>query len=584
MSSSAPSTCAGSRPLLAVALLAAACTGSIPPGLSDPGAAGGSSPTTPGRGTPGVPGVAPIPEPPRAAGCKLDPGPSPLRLLTRTEYLNTVRDLFGGPRDVGGDLPEDGRPARGFANDANARSASDIMVAGYMKAAEKLAAAAVGDMGKLLACDPAASGGEAACLDELFDSFGTRAWRRPLTAAERQNLTRAFQEGKTGTASGTPSFASGVEAVVTVMLIAPQFLYRTEQGTPIAGSGFAQLGSYEVASRLSYLLWGSMPDSDLLSAARANKLQKPEEVLLQARRMVDDARFLATVTDFSNQFLGLDQMDTLDKDQMTLPAWKPELRDPLRIEGEKFLEYVLSKEGGGKLSTFLTAPVTFVNKPLAAYYGLSGPGGDAFEKVALDPERASGALTLGGFLAAHGTPDDGLTSLVFRGIFVREGLLCQHVPDPPPNALDENPPFTPETTSREWSFARMAKPVCGTCHQMIDHLGFAFESYDPIGKWRTTERGKPVDVSGKIDGSDVDGPFQGVVELGKKLAGSKMVGDCVATQWFRFAAGRSETDRDQCSVSTLQDALSRSGGDLRELFVAFSQTDAFLFRSQGDAP
>ena len=130
----------------------------------------------------------------------------------------------------------------------------------------------------------------------------------------------------------------------------------------------------------------------------------------------------------------------------------------------------------------------------------------------------------------------------------------------------------------------MAKPVCGACHQMIDHLGFGFESFDPIGKWRTMDRGKPVDTTGKIDLSDVDGAFDGVVELGKKLAGSKMVNDCMATQWFRFAAGRSETDRDQCSVSTLQDAFNKSGGDLRELFVAFAQTDAFLFRSKGDAP
>jgi hypothetical protein len=562
--------------LLSCLSIAAACSGSIGPGQS--GERGGSG-ANPGR-TPGNMSN-PIPEPPRASSCKLDPGPSPLRLLTKTEYLNTVRDLFGGPRDVAGDLPDDGRPVRGFANDAIARSASDVMVAGYMKAAEKLSKGAVAELPKVLDCDPAGAGGEQACLDNFFDTFGKRAWRRPLTMAEKQNLTAAFMEGKEGPPAG---FASGIEAVMTVMLIAPQFLYRYEQGTPIAGTSFAQLSSYEVASRLSYLLWGSMPDPELLSAAEANKLQKPEEVMVQARRMVKDQRFLATVTDFTDQYLGLDQMETLDKDEMTLPAWKPDLRVPMRIEAEKFVEYLLSKEGGGKLSTLLTAPFSFMNKPLADYYGVSGPAGEAYEKVSLDPTRTSGVLTQAGFLAAHGTPDDGLTSLVFRGIFVREGLLCQHVPDPPPNAQDENPPFTPTTTPREWAFARMAKPVCGACHQMIDHVGFGFENFDPIGKWRTTDRGKPVDATGKLEGSDVDGPFDGVVELGKKLAESKNVSDCVATQWFRFAAGRSESDRDSCSVDTLKAALSRSGGDLRELFVAYSQTDAFLFRSKGDAP
>jgi hypothetical protein len=581
MAHRAPSACAVRGSLIAALLLG--CSGSIAPG-------GGTGPTaTPGVAPPGRTGPpGPIAEPPPpAAGCKRDPGPSPLRLLTRTEYLNTVRDLFGGPRDVGGDLPEDGRPVRGFANDAVRRSASDVMVAGYMKAAEKLASAVLADPKTVVDCDPAGqppAGGEPTCLDRFFDTFARRAWRRPLTGAEKQNLTAAFMEGKASALEGGSAFASGLEAVTTVMLISPQFLYRYEQGVPIAGTEIAQLTSYEVASRLSYLLWGSMPDGELLSAAQADRLRKPEEVMLQARRMADDPRFLATVTDFVEQVLGLDRIDNLDKDQMALPAWKPELRDAMRIEANRFLEHVLSREGGGKLSTFLTAPFSFLNRPLAAYYGVSGPTGDAFEKVPLDPARSSGFLTQPGFLSVHGTPDDGLTSLVFRGIFVRENLLCQHVPDPPENAQDENPPFTDDTTAREWAFARMAKPVCGACHRMVDQIGFGFENFDPIGMWRTTDRGKPVDASGELDDSDIDGPFTGVVELGKKLAGSKRVSDCVARQWFRFAAGRAETERDSCSVSTLQEAMLKSGGDLRELFVAFSQTDAFLFRSKGDAP
>ena len=576
MSRCAPSPAGASAPttLLFLSSLALACSGSIEPG------APGSRPSEPGGTSPPGNATNPIPEPPRASSCKLDPGPSPLRLLTKTEYLNTVRDLFGGPQPVAGDLPDDGRPVRGFANDAIARSASDVMVAGYMKSAEKLARAATADLPRVLDCDPGAAGDQA-CLDKFFDSFGKRAWRRPLTAAEKENLTGAFMQGKEGPPAG---FASGVEAVMTVMLIAPQFLYRYEQGAPITGTSFAQLSPYEVASRLSYLLWGSMPDPELLSAAEGNKLHKPDDVMAQARRMVKDARFLATVTDFTGQYLGLDQMENLDKDQMTLPAWKPELRETMRIEAEKFLEHVLSRDGGGKLSTLLTAPYSFMNKPLADYHGVNGPAGDAFEKVMLDPTRTSGVLTQAGFLATHGTPDDGLTSLVFRGIFVREGLLCQNVPDPPPNAQDDNPPFTDTTTPREWAFARMAKPVCGACHQLIDHAGFAFETFDPIGKWRTMDRGKPVDATGKLEGSDVDGPFDGVVELGKKLAQSKNVSDCVATQWFRYAAGRTETERDSCSVDSLRAAFDKSGGDLRELFVAFTQTDAFLFRSKGDAP
>jgi Protein of unknown function (DUF1588)/Protein of unknown function (DUF1585) len=167
---------------------------------------------------------------------------------------------------------------------------------------------------------------------------------------------------------------------------------------------------------------------------------------------------------------------------------------------------------------------------------------------------------------------------------VRENLLCQPIPDPPPNAQDENPPFTPTTTPREWSFARMDKPVCGSCHKTIDHIGFVFENWDAIGRWRTMDRGKPIDSSGMLDMSDVDGQYATVPALAKKLAESKMVNDCVSTHWFRFAAGRAETMRDACSLGTMQEAFNKSGGDLRALFASFTQTDAFLFRSKGDAP
>jgi hypothetical protein len=570
-------------------LFGVSCTGTVGDG-GDPGRPGSGSPGGPstGGGNPGGPSTGggnpgggnqqpvPPPERPSSGACKdLDPGPSPLRLLTRTEYGNTVRDLLGNPPSVLGDLAEDGRPARGYANDAYARSASDAMVAGFMKAAEKLAAAAVADVPKLAGCDPAS--GEPACLNKFLDSFAKRAWRRPLTQAERMNVTTAFNDGK---ANGkTKSFADGLEAAVTVLLISPQFLYRYEQGVPITGNDkIVQLTGWEIASRLSYLLWGTRPDNDLYAAAEANQLQKPADVMAQARRMVKDPRFMETVTEFGEQYLHLDQMPTLDKDPQTLPAWKPELREAMRLEGRKFLEHVLT-EGEGKLATFLTAPYTFASGPLAAYYGVNGVTGDQYRKVDLDPTRHSGFLTQSGFLSVHGTPDKGLTSLVFRGIFVRESLLCQPIPDPPPNAEDENPPFTPTTTPREWAMARMAKPVCGSCHNRTDPVGFIFEGHDAIGRWQAG-----VDNSGTLDGSDVDGNYKGVVELAKKLSTSQMVNDCVSTHWFRYAAGRAETPRDECSVSTMKDAFKQANGDLRELFVAYTQTDAFLFRSKGDAP
>jgi len=291
------------------------------------------------------------------------------------------------------------------------------------------------------------------------------------------------------------------------------------------------------------------------------------------------------VLNFVGQFMELDQLATLDKDTMTLKEWNPDLRPLMQQEADKFIGSVFAKEGDGKLSTLLTAQYSFINPTLATFYGVPGGGAD-YPKTALPAQKSSGLLTNGGWLAVHGNSDDGLTSLVYRGKWIKEQLLCTPMPDPPPNALDENPPFTPTTTAREWSKLRMDKPLCGTCHSIMDPLAYGLENYDAMGRWRDKDRGgMAVDASGEMIQSDVDGKYNGPVELGKLLAKSQMVSDCLATQWFRFAAGRTEDPtRDKCSLGVLQQKMKDSGGDLRELLVQYTQTDAFLFRSKGEAP
>jgi hypothetical protein len=583
--------------LAAGVALTVACNGSIQPGAGNGGAGPGDdspngAPVGPPGGGPSTPPGNAGPLPPIGEGplapdrssdpCQtIDPGPSPLRRLTRNEYDNTVRDLLGDTRRPARSFPGE-ETTLGFHNNAESRSVSDVLVEGYLAAAEQLAADAVANLGALLPCDPARAG-EAACVDALLDGFGKRAWRRPLTAPEKDNLRAAFATGKT-TGSGK-GFADGASAVIQVMLLSPQFLYRHEQGVPVAGSqGYLRLGPFEVASRLSYLLWGSMPDQALMAAAEAGKLSTREEIAAQARRMLDDPqRAGPTVTEFAGQWLGLEDLATLDKEAEAFPAWKPELRAPMRGETDAFIQHVLW-QGDGKLATLLGAPFSFMNGPLATHYGVPGVTGDAFRKVDLDPAQRVGLLTHAGLLSVFGNSDVGLTSLVFRGRFVREQLLCQPIPDPPENAQDDNPPFTPTTTAREWSLARRAKASCGACHAQLDPIGLGFESFDAIGLHRTTDKGKPVDASGELTGTDVDGAFTGVPALARKLAGSQQVRACLATQWFRYGYGRDVTPRDACSVTTLNKAFAASGGNLRELLLALTQTDAFLFRSRGDAP
>jgi hypothetical protein len=255
----------------------------------------------------------------------------------------------------------------------------------------------------------------------------------------------------------------------------------------------------------------------------------------------------------------------------------------MRTETDKFIEEVLWK-GDGKLGTLLTAPFTFMNGPLAAFYGVPGVTGDAFQQVSLDPNQRSGLLTHAGLLSVLGNNDVGLTSLVYRGRFVREQLLCQPIPDPPADAQDNNPPFTPATTAREWSVARRAKASCGACHEQLDPIGLGLENFDAIGLYRTMDKGKPVDAAGELTGTDVDGPFSGARALASKLGASALVRNCVVTQWFRYGYGRDVTPRDACTVATLDRVFATSGGNVRELLLALTQTDAFLFRSKGDAP
>jgi hypothetical protein len=565
-----PLTARGLRAGAFTALFLAGCTGSIAPGdRPSPGDRGGPAPM------PGDPRPAPVGStamtPDRAsAACKaIDPGPSPLRRLSRAEYDNTVRDLLGDQSAPARSFPADER-SLGFDNSAEARSVSALLADRYVSAAETLAKGAVAKLSTILPCDPQKAG-EMVCLGKFLDTFARRAWRRPLEAEERQNLQRAFMEGRGA------SFGDGIQSVIQVLLLSPQFLYRFEQGVPVPGSKYAKLTPWELASRLSYLLWGSMPDDALLTAAESGHLATATDVLEQARRMLADPRAAATLAGFSDQWLRLEELADLDKEAMVFPNFKNELREPLRLETQKLIEEVVWK-GDGKLSTLLTAPYTFMNGPLAQYYGAKGPSGDAFVKVPVDPTRQIGLLGHAGLLAVLGVPDTGLTSLVYRGAFVRERLLCEKLPDPPANAAAMNPPFTDQTTAREWSEARQAITLCGSCHQQMDPIGFGLEHFDAVGLWRDQDRGKAIDTHGRIEGTDIAGPFDGEIELSRKLAGSQQVHDCLAVQWFRYGYGREETGRDTCTTETLKRVFKSSGGSVRELLLALTQTDAFLYR------
>jgi hypothetical protein len=294
---------------------------------------------------------------------------------------------------------------------------------------------------------------------------------------------------------------------------------------------------------------------------------------------LQDPRAKVALSEFYAQWLGTSRLDVTSKNTTLFPAFSEAVRADLMQELPRFLDHVLF-QGDHKLGTLLTSPQGYVTAALAPIYGVSVPSGGPAVAELPDSQARSGILTQAAFLSVQAHPDQ--TSPVLRGKFVRSKLLCQTPPPPPDDVNISVPQVSESSTARErFSAHSEAGSSCNGCHQMMDPIGFAFENYDAVGQFRTTENGKTIDVSGEVFGTTdpaLAGAFVGVKELGQKLAASKMVRDCVATQWFRFASGRSESEPDSCSIATLQESFNTSQGDLVELAVGITQTESFWYR------
>ncbi|MCY1011468.1 DUF1592 domain-containing protein [Nannocystis pusilla] len=515
-------------------------------------------------------GVAVDTEGGEAAECKgIEPGPSPIRRMNRREYDNTVRDLLGVDSRPAQAFPAE-EEALGFNNNADALVVTSLLAEGYLGAAEALAEEAVKDLPALLhGCDVKVEG-EDACAGRFITEFGRAAYRRPLSGDEVSQLLAVHQ-----TAADEFDFATGVRLTLTAMLQSPHFLYRVEFGEPVEGSDALKVAPYELASRLSYFLWGTMPDAELFAAAAEGRLAEPEDVAKQATRMLADARARATVRDFHGQWLELRRIEELEKDDEAFPEFDPDLRPLLRAEAEQFLDHVIWDDKGDLDSMYL-APYTFLNGALSEYYGLEGPSGDTFQKFDLPAGQASGFLTQGGLLSVLAKPNQ--TSPIHRGKFVRERLLCQVVP-PPPDNVDITPPeVDPNLPTRERFKQHSIDPACSGCHGMMDPVGFGFEHFDGIGRWREVEAGQPIDATGEILGGTTKGTFDGVPELASLLVDSPEVERCMTLQWFRYAYGRADAKEDACTLDDLTRQFAGSGRRIQDLIVALTQSEAFLFR------
>lgn len=494
---------------------------------------------------------------------EVNPGRAPLRRLNVSEYDNTIADLLGDRSNPAARLVDEERGS------SESSIVTTLLAEQYMSAAEDVASRAMGDLSSVLECDRQASGDDT-CARQFIERVGPRAYRRPFRDGEVDTLFGLFTAVR-----DEQTFEAGVRAVLEAILQSPNFLYRVEIPATSADA-IVRLDGYQMAARLSYLLWDSMPDETLFAGAAAGDFDTNEGVAEHARRMLSDVRAKDAVRRFFDDYLELERLDGLTKNADVFPAFNERIPELMRQETHAFVDEVIFA-GDASWRTLMTAPWSMMNDELADYYGVSAPGGDAFVRVDLDPDFHVGLLTQGSVLASRARPYE--SSPIHRGMFVRGNLLCSIVPDVP-EGLDVDPPDPdPSLTTRDRLAEHRSDPVCASCHAQIDPLGFAFEHFDGAGRFRMTENELPIDATGDIIDSDIDGAFDGAVELADRIVGSEEAQACFAARWFRFAYGRAEQEEDGCSMQSIRARFRESDFDMLELIVGLTQTDAFLYRS-----
>jgi hypothetical protein len=495
-----------------------------------------------------------------------------VRRLSHVEYNKTLKDLFPSFQISTVTLAQDQR-LHGFENVASTLNPSAILVEQYSDAAMVVSEQVGENLGAFMPCASVAQ--DMACGSEMIAEFGGRAFRRPLTDEEVGRYEAFFER-----MMSEIGFRPAMELTVQAMLQAPPFLYRIELGVPEDGEAIIALDDYEMANRLSYFLWQTMPDDDLFEAAANGELNTPEQVAEQARRMLNDPRATDAIVDFHRQWLNFDRVKGENKDPSLYPNWNDGLRDAMREESDRFVGH-LFENGSDMLSDLLTSRVSFANQTLADFYGVPAPGQE-WGQVELPEGERAGVLTRGSFLAGYAHTTNGSPPL--RGVAILDRLLCDEPPPPPPTADTSTPvnDVNMPRTNRQLFEERNAPSECQNCHTTINGIGYGFEHYDAMGAFRTTDNDRPVDASGEVLGTDVDGEYEGAVELSERLASSTQVRDCMVRNYFRYAFAREPGRADSCALDDFSSALADNDGDIRELLVSIASSHDFMHRPSSE--
>ncbi len=499
-----------------------------------------------------------------------DPGRVTLRRLNRVEYNNTIRDLVGIDFHPADDFPSDD-VGYGFDNIGDVLSMAPILMEKYVDAAERIVDKAWQSpeaRKRIMICQPTEKT-KIDCARKILENFALHAYRRPLKGDEVDRLVGFVTQSE---AQGD-SFERGLQLALQAILVSPHFLFRIElDAQPNNPDAVHAVNKFELASRLSYFLWSSMPDEELFQLAKQGILHKEEILEAQVRRMLKDPKSRSLVDNFAGQWLQLRSLKSATPDPGLFPTFDDSLRSAMLKESSLFFAAIMNEDRS--ILDFLDADFTFVNERLARHYGIPGIKGEKFQRVSPTGDQRGGILTQASILTVTSNPTR--TSPVKRGKWILENILGTPPPPPPPEVpeLKEGQELT--GTLRQRMVQHRANPNCAVCHERMDPLGFGFENYDAVGTWRTQDGKFPIDPSGTLpDGRSFKGPKELKAILKSKEEEFRR---CFAEKMLTYALGRGLEYFDKAAVEQITRNLAKNQNRFSALVIEIVKSDPFQKR------
>lgn len=500
-----------------------------------------------------------------------DPGRTVIHRLSRLEYNNTVRDLLGITNKPADRFPADGGGGGGFDNNADTLFVPPILMEKYLEAATEMLEQVQPE--RIFLERPGFLRSRSAAARRNIEALATRAFRRPVEKREMDALMKLFERAS----ERGETFETSVKFALRAVLVSPNFVFRIERDQP--GELPYRINSYELATRLSYFLWSSMPDDELFRVAAQGKLHEPAVMEAQVKRMLRDPKAQAFAANFAGQWLRVEELKTtVQPDPERFRQFTPELRDAMYREPIEF--FAAAVRDNASLIALLDSDYTFVNETLAKHYGITNVTGAEFRRVSLPDRNRGGVLGMGGVLTLTSYPQR--TSPVLRGKWVLEELLGTPPPPPPPDAGGLPAEDAPRDglTFRQRLEEHRKKPQCVGCHSRMDPLGFGLENFDAIGRWRTKIRNEPVDASGVMPSGE---KFSGPAELKQVLLARKdEFARNLTERMLAYALGRGVEYYDMPTIKRITDKLKND--DYRGATLVMEIAKSYPFQNRRNGP